>query len=686
MDDYDGKLIFKNGVEYLGAIENGNINGKGKMTFLNGAVYTGEFINNKIEGEGRLDYSPTESYEGTFTNFKKNGHGVYRNTANGIIYEGEWLADCFHGRGVLIQEGCWRYEGCFSRSMKDGYGEIVYLKSGSRFKGQFRNGVKCGQGEMFWASQNHHFVGEWRDDAICGFGVYTYGDTLDFNRYINNIYVGPMVGSQKDGIGFHIFSDGSILTGRWVLGSKEGDFVYRDSFGHFCLKKFVGNHLKTNSPIKVDSTSLGVDDISLPKVAIINLNLVPEVFVNLLKTFYSFTKEVYKEHLTEAVKKRAEGRKVYCLTLEEALQVFKGLRLFDCRLSPQLFERLIRSSCHFGMVTEFKSQQFQAFVTEFTNFMAGRIGRLTLPYDLRTVPANAVYLSCSQFISALFAALQIKFPYKETFEHNFRRYIEDFLMPVAQKKVKLVSLIQDQKSILSLYTSFVRQSKSELEKLFSFVSARDGTATNRQLLRLLTKDGLFDLTSAQHVSIFLRVVERYNNPFASLYAAFKARKQLQVLTSSNAFHMLLNCPLSFDEFVNSLMLCVHKLFSKKGDHFPKNESVNFVTKLFDLTATKATRPRLVWGWFVEAKNKQSSRLRTLSAIKSGVLSMQSEQENKAVVEERNRMLEELTQMNAEDKNALLFDLKGRRSTTGHASAADFKDSVPELPPLPKRSF
>jgi hypothetical protein len=687
MDDYDGRLLFKNGVEYQGAIENGNINGKGKMTFTNWAVYAGAFINNKIEGQGRLDYSPSEHYVGQFVNFQKSGHGVYVNTQTGINYQGEWIADCFHGRGTLVKERCWRYEGGFSCNLKDGYGEMQYLGTGSYFKGQFREGVKNGQGEMFWASQNHHFVGQWQDDAICGFGVYTYLDALDFNRYVNNIYVGPMVGAQKEGIGFHIFSDGSVLSGRWVDGIKEGDFVYRDSFGHFCLKKFAGNHLKGNAQLQVDPGAAHIEDQSLPKIQLLDPSQRPELFANFLKTYYSFLKEVYRDTLMEVTRGREKARQIFCLNLAEIVGLFKTLRLFDARLSPFLFDRLIQSNDNNALVLDFKANAFEEFTAAHQNFMEGKLHRFSLPYTIRGSKQEEVYFSSSQFVNAVFLALQLRFTQSSNIESRFRRYFEEVLIPVAQKKLKLVSFIQDQKSILALYSAFAKANAGRLGTLFDSLKCPvNGFVPNRRLLGLLVDRGLIALDNISHVAVFLRVVELYSDPFTSVYAVLKERKSLTVVQKSLAFRDLLSNGLSLEEFTNSVFLCIHKIFVKRDNSFPKNDVLALVSELLDSSRPALKRPVLLWNWHSVSLNRQSSQARTISAIRSGVLSQQTEPDSESEVRERNRQAEEQRAMAAEDQNALTLDFSQSRAFWNAAGSSEFKDSVPEFAMLPKRSL
>lgn len=81
---------------------------------------------------------------------------------------------------------------------------------------------------MFWVTEGHHYYGEWISGCIDGFGVYIYKDVIDSVRIINNLYAGPFTLGEKNGIGLHLFSDGSLLAGKWNAGFKEDKFIYRD--------------------------------------------------------------------------------------------------------------------------------------------------------------------------------------------------------------------------------------------------------------------------------------------------------------------------------------------------------------------------------------------------------------------------------------------------------------------------
>ena len=67
-NDYDSKIVFKNGVKYFGSIENGILSGKGQIVMPNGVRFSGTFEKNQIVGKGRFDYDSKEYYEGDIEN------------------------------------------------------------------------------------------------------------------------------------------------------------------------------------------------------------------------------------------------------------------------------------------------------------------------------------------------------------------------------------------------------------------------------------------------------------------------------------------------------------------------------------------------------------------------------------------------------------------------------------------
>ena len=682
MDDYDGKIVFKNGVQYNGAIENGNIHGKGKITFVNGIVYQGEFRSNRIEGKGRLEYSPAEVYEGNFVNFEKTGFGKYTNTEQGIVYEGEWLNDQFHGKGQLIREGHWVYKGEFKNNQKEGIGRIEYLNSNSFYEGEFKNGQKSGKGQMTWTRENNHYSGEWQNNMVHGFGIYTYKDSLDAIRFVHNIYIGPFEDNNKSGFGFHIFSDGSMLSGKWTNGIKEGSFVYRDRFGHSFLKTFEQNHLKTTKTIKTDNSWNYISDETLPKVQLLRASENEEAWINILKSYVGLLKDLFRESIEDIMKLREKEREIYCLNVQDVIQIFKNYRMYDEQTSIHLVENLIRSNVENGLSLCFTKENFELYVERLRAFLDGQVFKYDLPFEFRKTKNEDLYLNCFQFINLFFAILQIRFGEVPQFEQTLRRFMDNWVTPIKSKELKPPSLFPDYKSVLIIYNTFLKKSRDSFKTLYIGLNSKAREQiTYREFLGLLVRNELISMDKISQVSIFLRVCERFNDPYVSLYCRLKSDKSLSFLNESKAFQKFLNNFLSLEDFTNNLVLFLHKKMYKAGNHFPKSDVVSILTMLFDSQVNKRKTPSFAKRSVLRPVEAKMQKALTRYSKGSNILSPSQEiieARNAAVQLEQENMRRELEQMNAEDYNVLLIDNDIRQFSTTKNSTNEFKDSVPEL--------
>lgn len=682
MDDYDGKIVFKNGVQYNGAIENGNIHGKGKITFVNGIVYQGEFRNNRIEGKGKLEYSTTEMYEGNFVNFEKTGFGTYANTEQGVVYEGEWLNDQFHGKGELTKQGQWIYKGEFKNNQKEGQGKIEYLNSKSYYEGEFKNGQKSGMGEMTWTRENNHYRGEWQNNMVHGFGIYTYKDSLDAIRFVHNIYIGPFERNNKSGFGFHIFSDGSMLSGQWINGIKEGPFVYRDRFGHFFLKSFEQNHLKTTKIIKTDNSWSYISDETLPKVQLLRANESEEAWINILKSYVGLLKDLFRESVEDIIKSREKERDIYCLNVQEVIQIFKNYRMFDEKTSIYLVENFVRSNTENALYLSFSKVNFELYVERLRAYLNGKVFKYDLPFEFRKTKNEDLYLNCFQFINLFFAILQIRFGEVPQFEQTLRRFMDNWIAPVKSKELKPPNLFPDYKSVLIIYNTFVKKSKDQFKDLYtSLDSKRMEQITYREFLGLLVRHDLISMEKISQVSIFFRVCERFNDPYVSLYGKLKVEKSLSFLNESKAFQKFLNNFLSLEDFTNNLVLYLHKKLYKSGNHFPKNDVISMLTTLFDAQALKPRRRLFTKRAILALVENKLHKTSSTQSKDSNVLSPSQEiieLQNATLQLEQENIKRELEQMNAEDYNVLLIDNDIKQFSTAKNSTNEFKDSVPEL--------
>ncbi len=682
MDDYDGKITFKNGVQYNGAIENGNIHGKGKIVFINGIVYEGEFHSNRIEGKGRLEYSPTEVYEGNFVNFDKTGFGKYENQEEGIKYEGDWINNQFNGSGELTKKDCWIYKGEFKNNQKDGYGEIQYLNSKSFYKGEFKNGQKSGKGEMNWAKENNNYNGEWQSNMVHGFGVYTYRDSLDAIRFVHNIYVGPFEYNTKAGLGFHIFSDGSMLSGRWLQGVKEGPFIYRDRFGHFFLKNFEQNHLKTTKSIKTDNSRYYIADETLPKINLIRGSKNEDIWANILKSYVGALKDLYKETIEEIIKNRDKDRQIFCLNLQEVIQIFKNYRLFDDQISVHLIERIIKWNKENAMILKFSSEHFTNYAERLQDYIDNKINKYDLPFEFLNVKNDEIFLSCFQFINIFFVLLQIRFADLPNFEQLVRRFMDNWIAPLSSKQMKAPSLFPDYKSVLIVYNTFIKKNREAFREVYeNMKSSNLEVATNKDFFNFLKQYSLLSPEKITQVSIFFRVCERFNDPYLSIYNTLKTEKNLNALSGNVVFQRFLNNFIQFDDFVSNLILYKHKKLYKAGNHFPKNEVVASIFELLKISKNDK-KPKHIFKRIAISKNQKIMKNSTTNKINiSNELTTSQEftRAQEAIHQtELDNIKRELECMAIEDFNVLLVDNEMKQFSTAKNSLTDFKDSVPEL--------
>ena len=136
------KIIKYGEYEYEGEIKDSKRDGYGKLIFENGIYYIGQWKNDMKHGKGTL-YKKDNSliYEGDFENDKYNGFGKL-NEENGDYYIGEWKDGLKHGLGKLYnKKKNIIYEGNFENGMRNGIGKYFENK-GKYYIGQWSNNIK----------------------------------------------------------------------------------------------------------------------------------------------------------------------------------------------------------------------------------------------------------------------------------------------------------------------------------------------------------------------------------------------------------------------------------------------------------------------------------------------------------------------------------------------------------------
>ena len=194
-----GRVLWPNGDQFEGEINNGKPNGQGAYTLKSGAIYSGTWANGKQEGKGRVTYAKGGYWEGEFKddqqvltgpmNIKLDNvsiSGVFTLEPNssaltgkgqfswssGDYYDGEEVQGVKQGKGRFVWANGHRYEGDWERDRPSGKGIIVFA-NGDRYEGEVRDGSPNGQG-VFTAKSGDVYRGAWVDGRKQGLGRYTW--------------------------------------------------------------------------------------------------------------------------------------------------------------------------------------------------------------------------------------------------------------------------------------------------------------------------------------------------------------------------------------------------------------------------------------------------------------------------------------------------------------------------------
>ena len=275
-----GKLILKDGGEYVGAFSNGKYHGHGKMTYANGDVFEGMWENGRrCEGV----YTPADAVELTAGKaaLKKDDHcdavsaqqlidartvlvQVLKNTEieklNKAV-ESEHVKGYSKGK-VTLSDGT-VYEGEYRNGKRHGQGKMTF-PSGNTYEGEWKDGKYYGQG-IFTFKGEGKYVGEWKDSKRHGQGTFTFKD--------GGKYIGEWRNSKRHGKGRFIYANGDVLEGEWRDGERcdesEYTFIRADERVEEYSKEL---NLRKRATIFVSSTFVDMQverdslrDLVLPK-------------------------------------------------------------------------------------------------------------------------------------------------------------------------------------------------------------------------------------------------------------------------------------------------------------------------------------------------------------------------------------------------------------------------------------
>lgn len=267
----EGELQYVNGSRYKGAWKDGVPHGVGVFSSSN-SVKEGSWAYGKLHGYGSEKHSSGWQYSGFWVMGKWEGRGVMH-YADGTTYEGSWKEGMRHGAGKLIErqpqqpdklpqipdklpqipdklpqlpdkpplpklpsqkltvdppqgsaavEGVVLYDGDWVNDKQEGRGTMRY-SDGSVYVGQWRDGKRNGIGTYSTKllnepdeSKYEKYDGEWVADRKQGRGLsITPGGK----------YEGTFKDDRYNGLGLLTLADGTVLEGRWLMGSLEGRCV-----------------------------------------------------------------------------------------------------------------------------------------------------------------------------------------------------------------------------------------------------------------------------------------------------------------------------------------------------------------------------------------------------------------------------------------------------------------------------
>ena len=105
---------------------------------------------------------------------------------------------------------------------KEGYGLEIYRDINARFFGYFKNGKKTGfcRFSIYNIENSFYYFGESLNNKISGYGYYE-------NNKKGVKYEGQWKNSTRNGYGIEHYEEGSIYTGTFLNGKKDGIGVYK---------------------------------------------------------------------------------------------------------------------------------------------------------------------------------------------------------------------------------------------------------------------------------------------------------------------------------------------------------------------------------------------------------------------------------------------------------------------------
>jgi hypothetical protein len=168
-----GRFVWGNGQRYEGAWADDRPHGQGVLRFADGNQYEGTVVDGRPEGQGRMTYASGDGYVGQVSQGLPNGRGVYT-WKSGQRFEGDWLKGTPQGSGTMLFANGNKYEGAIVDGLPSGTGRMVYA-SGDLYSGNFRVGVPDGNGVFAWKNGDK-YTGQWKAGSKDGEGVFVWSN------------------------------------------------------------------------------------------------------------------------------------------------------------------------------------------------------------------------------------------------------------------------------------------------------------------------------------------------------------------------------------------------------------------------------------------------------------------------------------------------------------------------------
>jgi hypothetical protein len=262
---YSGEILKTNSKEKSKSIKIPN--GNGKAVLQNGSIYIGQWVSGKIKGIGKLIVPKYSTYVGMFENGMMHGYGKLVFDDQAIIsMEGTWCQNELQNSSCIIYNDGSKYIGniaqrCFALRMLRTRNTFKFLKHGkgtyysitgyiiiskwlynnvdglttiqkdqNKFHCYFLNGKLNGKIKIEYADNTKY-------EGYCNsqFGPHGHGKMIYSD---GSIYTGFWNNGEKDGYGFYLFANKDYYSGYWKNNKKHGTGIYYYKIGSFVIEYY----------------------------------------------------------------------------------------------------------------------------------------------------------------------------------------------------------------------------------------------------------------------------------------------------------------------------------------------------------------------------------------------------------------------------------------------------------------